>query len=104
MRVNQKHVIFIQFKVQLANDTIQQLKSRIETMQTRLWNEELPDGKRKEIENELVEIRKLLDKNEEILKGLHKENSRSFVVAVMIMFLCFLVYGIYVMMYQIPRK
>lgn len=73
-------------------------------MESRLQNDELPDMKRKEIENELTEIKKLLDKNEVILKGLHKENSRSFVVAVMVMFLCFLVYGIYVMMYQIPKK
>lgn len=73
-------------------------------MEDRLWNDELPEGKRKEIESELVEIKKLLDKNEEILKGLHKENSRSFVLAVMLMFLCFLLYGIYVMMYQIPKK
>lgn len=73
-------------------------------MESRLQSDELPDMKRKEVENELTEIKKLLDKNEEILKGLHKENSRSFVLAVMVMFLCFLIYGIYVMMYQIPKK
>lgn len=73
-------------------------------MESRLRNDELPEIKRKEVENELTEIKKLLDKNEEILKGLHKENSRSFVLAVMVMFLCFLIYGIYVMVYQIPKK
>lgn len=91
-------------QVQLANDTIKQLKSRVSFMESRLRNDELPDIKRKEVENELTEIKKLLDKNEEILKGLHKENSHSFVLAVMVMFLCFLIYGIYVMVYQIPKK
>uniref|UniRef100_A0A336M591 Coiled-coil domain-containing protein 167 n=1 Tax=Culicoides sonorensis TaxID=179676 RepID=A0A336M591_CULSO len=93
----------IQSQVHLANDTIKQLKVRISVMENRLKNDELPEPKRREVENELVEIKKLLDKNEEILKGLHKENSKSFVLAVLIMFLCFLCYGIYVMMYQIPK-
>uniref|UniRef100_A0A336L8P4 CSON006704 protein n=1 Tax=Culicoides sonorensis TaxID=179676 RepID=A0A336L8P4_CULSO len=71
----------IQSQVHLANDTIKQLKVRISVMENRLKNDELPEPKRREVENELVEIKKLLDKNEEILKGLHKENSKSFVLA-----------------------
>lgn len=69
-------------------------------MESRLQSDELPIDKRKEIETELIEIKKLLDKNEEILKGLHKENSKSFVLAVMIMFLIFLLYGIHMMMHN----
>lgn len=64
---------------------------------------DMPEPKRQEVQTELIEIRKLLEKNEDILSKLHKENSKTFVFAVLIMFLCFLIYGIYVMMYSIPR-
>lgn len=73
-------------------------------MEDQLNDSDLPEIKRRQVQTELLEIKKLLDRNEEILSKLHKQNSHSFVLAVMIMFLCFLVYGIYVMMYNIPKN
>lgn len=46
---------------------------------------------------ELKEISKLLETNEEQLKKMHKENSKSFAVAACLFFICFLVYGLYVL-------
>lgn len=73
-------------------------------MEQQLGSPKFPEDKRKTTENDLAEIKKLLEKNEEVLKSLHKENSKSFVLAVLIMFLCFLVYGVYMMFWGLPNK
>jgi predicted negative regulator of RcsB-dependent stress response len=50
------------------------------------------------LEKELQEVKSLLVKQEEDLKKLRKENSKTFVIALIIMFFAFLTYGIYQMM------
>ena len=50
------------------------------------------------LEKELQEVKSLLVKQEEDLKKLRKENSKTFVIALIIMFFAFLAYGIYQMM------
>jgi hypothetical protein len=42
-------------------------------------------------------VKSLLTENESELHSLHKENSKTFAVAVIIMFFAFLIYGIYIM-------
>ncbi|PNF32058.1 hypothetical protein B7P43_G05746 [Cryptotermes secundus] len=49
------------------------------------------------LEKELADVRSLLTENESELRRLHKENSKTFAVAVIIMFFAFLMYGIYIM-------
>lgn len=44
-----------------------------------------------------MDVKHLLSQNESELRGLHKENSKTFAVAVIIMFFAFLIYGIYKM-------
>ncbi|PSN52947.1 hypothetical protein C0J52_03642 [Blattella germanica] len=61
------------------------------------WNPLRRKSQGERLEKELAEVRSILSKNEAELKTLHKENSKSFVVAVMLMFFAFLIYGLYVM-------
>lgn len=64
------------------------LKTKLFTMETR-----------EELETQLEEIKEVLKKNEEKLKKLRKQNTKSFMVAASIIFACFLLYGLYLMFY-----
>lgn len=88
---------YMYFQILLAKETIESLEKRVKVMENNVDNPDISDEKKKLIMTELVEIKKLLDRNTELLSKLHKENSKSFVVAVIIFFLCFLIYGVYVM-------
>lgn len=64
------------------------LKTKLLTMETR-----------EELETQLEEIKEVLKKNEEKLKKLRKQNTKSFMIAASIIFVCFLLYGLYLMFY-----
>lgn len=64
------------------------LKTKLLTMETR-----------EELETQLEEIKEVLKKNEEKLKKLRKQNTKSFMIAASIIFACFLLYGLYLMFY-----
>ena len=68
-------------------------------MEKRLESPELSAEKKHEVATELKEIKKLLNVNKELLHGLRKENSKSFILTACLVFLCFLIYGLYVMIY-----
>lgn len=72
---------------------------RIQLLETSLKSPSLSDDKRKIMVNEINEIKKLLTTNKELLAELHKENSKSFALTASLVFACFLVYGVYVMIY-----
>jgi hypothetical protein len=57
----------------------------------------VPSCQRERLEKELVDVKRLLSQNESELRSLHKEKSKTFAVAVIIMFFAFLMYGIYKM-------
>ena len=50
------------------------------------------------LEKELAGVKTLLSRNRAELRILHKENSKIFSIAVIILFLAFFEYGIYVML------
>ena len=56
---------------------------------------EFTENKKTEFELELLELKKLIKTNEDQLSGLHKENSKTFIIASIVIFLFFLVYGFY---------
>lgn len=89
----------IHFQISNANDTIQELMQRIELLESNLKSPNLSDDKRKVMEHEINEIKKLLNTNKDLLGDLHKENSKSFALTASLVFACFLVYGVYVMIY-----
>lgn len=72
---------------------------RIEDLEVSLRSPELQPEKRKVIETELDEIKKLLKTNRDLLKTLHGHNTKSFALTACLVFGCFLIYGIYVMIY-----
>lgn len=69
----------------------------MQLLENKLKTKDLPPDQIKIIENELKEARKLLETNEEQLSKLHGQNRRSFAVASSLFFVCFLVYGLYLM-------
>ncbi|XP_058835506.1 uncharacterized protein LOC131692464 [Topomyia yanbarensis] len=88
----------IQKQIESSNETITSLRERIRKMERRLDDPELPEERREEVKLEISEIKKLLQTNEEMLHKLHKENSKSFAIAACLFFICFLIYGIYVLL------
>uniref|UniRef100_A0AAG5DE29 Coiled-coil domain-containing protein 167 n=1 Tax=Anopheles atroparvus TaxID=41427 RepID=A0AAG5DE29_ANOAO len=87
----------IQQEIVATNETIAGLRERVRRMEQNLTDPSLPEDRKREISLELKEISKLLETNEELLKKMHKENSKSFAVAACLFFICFLVYGLYVL-------
>ncbi|CAD7080775.1 unnamed protein product [Hermetia illucens] len=85
-------------QIESINDSITSLTLRIRSLEDMLDHPNLPENKRIEVETELVEIKKLIDTNKEVLASLHKENRKSFLVAACLMFVCFFVYGVYCML------
>lgn len=93
-------IIFLLFlQITSSNDTITSLLQRIEDLEISLKSPKLPEENRKIVETELIEIKKLLHTNKELLTKLHKENSKSFALTACLVFACFLCYGVYVMIY-----
>lgn len=86
-------------QITASNDTVNELMRRIEDIEVRLRSPQLVEEKRRILEREVGDIRKLLQTNRTQLKELHKENSKSFALTACLVFVCFLVYGCYVMIY-----
>lgn len=82
-----------------AEDCIKSCFHRIEVIERNLKDRHMSDEERERLEKELEEVKKLLTHNEGELKNLHRENSKTFVVAVLLMFFSFLFYGVYRMLY-----
>lgn len=70
---------------------------KVEALEKNLKSRYISMKERERLEKELEDVKSLLSQNESELRSLHKENSKTFAVAVIIMFFAFLIYGIYVM-------
>lgn len=78
-------------------NTIEDLTIRMKSLEAALDSDDVPQDKQEDLELELADIRKVLDASKEQLTALQKKNRQSFVLAAVLFFLCFLIYGIYVM-------
>ncbi|XP_035787278.1 uncharacterized protein LOC118464214 [Anopheles albimanus] len=87
----------IQQEIEATNETIAGLRERLRRMERNLNDPNLAEDRKRELSLELKEIAKLLETNEQLLHKMHKENSKSFAVAACLFFICFLVYGLYVL-------
>ncbi|GLV33694.1 hypothetical protein CBL_11420 [Carabus blaptoides fortunei] len=85
-------------EIKKAEDSIQSCYKRLTILEKILKSKKLPPEQRRTIENELLEVRKLLATNEDHLSQLHGQNRRTFAVAASLFFSIFLIYGIYVLM------
>lgn len=70
---------------------------RVEEIERKLKTKLLTTENRERLEKQLEDVKEVLRRNEEKLQNLRKENSKSFMVVVCLIFLCFLFYGLYVM-------
>ncbi|RLU15478.1 hypothetical protein DMN91_012472 [Ooceraea biroi] len=84
-------------KMKHVEDSLKDTLYRVEVIEKKLRTKLLTTENRERLENELEEVKEVLRRNEEKLQSLRKENSKSFMVAACLVFLCFLVYGVYVM-------
>lgn len=73
---------------------------RVEVIEKKLKTKLLTMENRERLENELEEVKEVLRRNEKKLQNLRKENSKSFMVAACLIFVCFLLYGIYLMIFE----
>lgn len=70
---------------------------RIDNVERALRLRELTPEERTDFEKELDLLKTILQRNEEQLKSLRKENYRTGVIATALIFICFLVYGLQAM-------
>lgn len=80
-------------------DTLKDSMYKVDVLEKKLRTKLLTIESREQLETKLEEIKEVLKKNEEKLKHLRKENTKSFMVAGSLVFLCFLFYGLYLMIY-----
>ncbi|XP_060832736.1 uncharacterized protein LOC132916613 [Bombus pascuorum] len=89
----------IMTKIQKAEDTLNESMYKLDVLKKRLKTKLLTMETREELESKLEEIQEVLVKNEEKLKSLRRQNTKSFMVAASMIFACFLLYGLYVLFY-----
>lgn len=72
---------------------------RVEVIERKLKTKLLTAENREKLENELEGVKEVLKRNEKELQSLRKENSKSFMITVCLVFVCFLFYGVYLMIF-----
>lgn len=93
-------IVIVSLQMKCVEDSLQDTLYRVQVIEQRLKTKLLTIENRERLENELEEVKEVLKKNEEQLKSLRKENSKSFMIALCLGFLCFLFYGVYLMIYE----
>lgn len=73
---------------------------RVEVIEKKLKTKLLTTENRERLENELEEVKEVLRRNEKKLQSLRKENSKSFIVAICLVLVCFFIYGIYLIVFN----
>ncbi|XP_071440446.1 coiled-coil domain-containing protein 167-like [Hetaerina americana] len=94
----------IMSEMQKVQDTLKTISYRAEVLEKNLKSLHLSLDLREAMEKELVEVKKSLSEHNEQMKKLQKENTKSFTVAVMLMFITFLVFGLYKMFFESEVK
>ncbi|XP_012287316.1 uncharacterized protein LOC105703474 [Orussus abietinus] len=89
----------IMSKMRGVEDTLKDSLHRVEVIEKKLKSRLLTIENRDRLERELEEVKEILRKNEQQLQGLRYENTRSFMVAACLVFVAFLVFGLYSMIF-----
>ncbi|KAG5888619.1 hypothetical protein JTB14_022635 [Gonioctena quinquepunctata] len=84
-------------EISKTEEAVKATYERIEKLEDKLNIESLPENKRKIIELELCEVRKLLKTHEDQLAHLRTHNRKTFVFVAALMFVIFTVYMLYVL-------
>ncbi|XP_014210834.1 uncharacterized protein LOC106641101 [Copidosoma floridanum] len=84
----------VMYELQKVQDVIQHINHRIGVLQKKLA-QKLEIENRESLEIELEDAKKVLKKNEELLKKLRKDNTKTFIIVACIIFALFLIFGLY---------
>ncbi|XP_015586096.1 coiled-coil domain-containing protein 167-like [Cephus cinctus] len=89
----------IMTEMQSVEDTLKASLHRVDGIEKKLKTKLLTFENRERLERELEEVKEVLKRNEEQLKSLRHENTRTFMVAAALVFACFLLFGLYSMFF-----
>ncbi|KDR14220.1 Transmembrane and coiled-coil domain-containing protein [Zootermopsis nevadensis] len=92
-----KNTCSIISEIEKAEESVKTCFYKVQAIEKSLKSHLISMEERERLEKELADVKSLLTQNESEIRNLRKENSKTFAVAVMIMFFAFLIYGIYVM-------
>ncbi|KAL6263281.1 hypothetical protein P5V15_006081 [Pogonomyrmex californicus] len=87
-------------KMEHVEESLKDTLYRVEVIERKLKTKLLNAEDREKLEGELEEVKKVLRRNEKELQSLRKENSKSFMITACLVFVCFLFYGIYLMIFK----
>lgn len=82
-----------------VEESLKDTLHRVEVIERKLKTKLLTTENRERLENELEGVKEVLRRNEKELQNLRKENSKSFMITVCLVFVCFFFYGIYLMIF-----
>ncbi|XP_012522833.1 uncharacterized protein LOC105828843 [Monomorium pharaonis] len=86
-------------KMEHVEESLKDTLYRVEMIERKLKTKLLTAENREKLENELEEVKEVLRRNEKELQNLRKENSKSFMITACLVFVCFLIYGIYLLIF-----
>ncbi|XP_057333356.1 uncharacterized protein LOC130672691 [Microplitis mediator] len=81
-------------------DSLRETTQRLELVEKKLLSKLLTRESREIFEREVELLREVLDKNRNLLQQLRRENTRTFMVAAPLVFACFLIYGLYCLIFN----
>lgn len=87
------------FQFQKVQDIIRHTYHRIDVLEKKLAQQNTIDN-RESLETELETAKNILQKNEEKLLSLKKDNTKTFMIAVCLIFVIFLIFGLYLMIFN----
>lgn len=76
-------------------DSLKDSVHRVEVIERKLQTKLLTMETREKLEHELELVKEVLQKNEDHLHSLRRQNTKSFMVAAALVFAIFLIYGLY---------
>ncbi|XP_055685876.1 uncharacterized protein LOC129791646 [Lutzomyia longipalpis] len=85
--------------VKAAEETISDLLHRTNALEKRISSPHLPEEERVQAEEDLKYIKRVLEKNQELLAKMRKEDRKPMLVISILVFLCFFFYSLYVLFY-----
>lgn len=80
-----------------SEEIIKEVYVRIEKLEAKLSSDKLDDNKKKLLQTEIKEMRKLLQDHENQLSHLRTHNTKTFAFTVILLFTCFFLYMLYIL-------
>ncbi|XP_012257103.2 uncharacterized protein LOC105686655 [Athalia rosae] len=82
-------------EMHMVEETLQASLQKVEMIDRKLRTKLLTIENRNRLETELEEVKNVLAVNQKALKDLRHENTRSFMMTASLVFACFLLFGLY---------